>query len=359
MQLLIYGARSLGLGAYRAIQALYPEVSVDCFLATSLQGNPTVLAGLPVREIGAYTAQLEAWEKAGFHILIAAPEDQHADMVQTVEGLGYCGYTCLTSEKESRLMERYFAKRKIFPSVHSLEPGRGRAGLHVLMAQFHRDRELKKSAAAPEWARAVQVGAALTDIRLGMPTDDTGEHISEKNVNYCELTALYWLWRNRLPADNDGAEYYGLFHYRRILELTEQDLFRLGANDVDAVLPYPTLHEPDALEHHRRYISESDWTAMKQALAELYPEYAQALPEVFSQPYLYNYNLILAKKKVLADYCAWLFSILERTEELSRPKGWERKDRYIGYLGENLLTLYFLYHQRDLKIFHTGRLMMT
>lgn len=33
-----------------------------------------------------------------------------------------------------------------------------------------------------------------------------------------------------------------------------------------------------------------------------------------------------------------LFPILERTEQLSIPRGWERCDRYIGYLGENLMT---------------------
>ena len=50
----------------------------------------------------------------------------------------------------------------------------------------------------------VQVGAALTDARYaGMRQDNEGEHISEKNAQYCELTAQYWAWKNT------DCEYYG------------------------------------------------------------------------------------------------------------------------------------------------------
>ena len=34
----------------------------------------------------------------------------------------------------------------------------------------------------------------------------TGDHISSKNPNYCELTGLYWAWKNL------DCEYIGLCH---------------------------------------------------------------------------------------------------------------------------------------------------
>ena len=127
---------------------------------------------------------------------------------------------------------------------------------------------------------------------------------------------------------------------------------------MDVVLPYPMVHEPDIREHHSRYVAESDWTAMLQALKELEPKYALWFEEILRQPYLYNYNILVAKRDILRDYCKWLFPILERTEELSTPKGSERADRYIGYFGENLLTLYFMCHAEEWNIKHVGRKML-
>ena len=54
----------------------------------------------------------------------------------------------------------------------------------------------------------LQVGAeGKSDI--GYRKDNEGENISEKNPYYCELTGLYWAWKNL------ECEYLGLAHYRR------------------------------------------------------------------------------------------------------------------------------------------------
>ncbi len=239
--------------------------------------------------------------------------------------------------------------------------------LEVYVAKFHRDKPLGNRYSFPHWLYPIQVGASLTQERVADILDSSGENISHKNGNYCELTALYWIWKNRLTGrkgnrgELEGAaeRYYGLFHYRRFLDLRERDLERLAVGDIDVVLPYPTVHEPDIGEHHRRYIGEADWEAVLQALLELAPEHYGEYGKIFSQEYMYNYNILIAKAEVLERYCQWLFPILERVEELSAPEGGGRADRYIGYIGENLLTLYFMYHRERLKIVHTGRLMLT
>ena len=72
-----------------------------------------------------------------------------------------------------------------------------------------------------------------------------------------------------------------------------------------------------------------------------------------------NFNMLIAKSAVFDDYCSFLFKVLERTEELTTPKGWERADRFAGYLGENLTTIYFLKNREKLKIAYAGKIWLT
>lgn len=366
----IYGAAMVGVSVYYAIKTLYENCRVTCFIVSAKEGNPAEIDKIPV-------VSLEEFEQRDATVLIATPENHHSTIMAELKKRGFSNYICMDSQREAALMEQYYETIQGFPTLKSCirEPGGEpwEGSLKVCMTKFHKDTPLKNPYEQPGWVYPVQAGAALTDRRITDLLDNQGDHISEKNGNYSELTVMYWMWKNsgkicsqKKNAGQNGAgsreetanEYLGLFHYRRILDLSEEDFYRAGKQNVDVILPYPTIHFPSIEEHHRRYVKEEDWNAMIAALTELEPQYARSMPGIFSQPYFYNYNMFIARKNIFEDFCSWLFPILERTEELSTPKGRERSDRYIGYLGENLTTLYFLYHRHDYRIAHTGRRML-
>lgn len=342
-KLTIFGAKSIALGVCMAVKELYPDCQVEGFVVTDKSGNPDTLCGLPVAEAATYADK-------NTPVLLAIPVNIQEGVRSGLNEMGYRNIIGLDSEKEAELMRRYYKKKGDFLPLKQ-NPAQ------VYIARSHKDHPLKEAYDMPQWACSIQVGAALCNQRLSDLSDATGENISHKNANYCELTALYWIWKNRLLTADD-TQYYGLFQYRRVLDISKEDIEELAKDKVDVVLPYPMACEPSILEHHARYVKESDWNAMLQALSQIYPEYDEKAQEVLRQQYMYNYNIILAKKEVLKDYCEWLFAILEKTEELSVPKGYERADRYIGYLGENLLTIYFMCNKKKLKIRHTGRIML-
>ena len=278
------------------------------------------------------------------------------EITRLLETYGFYHYISLTSQRWAELMGYYYMGTNQFMPLSALPVGCHKPDIHMFMAKFFKDRPLAENYSLPDWVTPVQAGAALCEERVADVLDCDGENISDRNGNYSELTVLYWIWKNGFSDEGKYGKksYYGLSHYRRLLELSEDDILRLEDNDVDVVLPYPMPYEPNIGEHHKRYLAEIDWQVLLIALEELQPEYAKAFPSILQQQYFYNYNIILAKKEILDDYCAWLFPILERVEQLSEPKGWERKDRYIGYMGETLETLYFMYNRNQLEIVHIG-----
>lgn len=357
MNLAIYGAQGYALSAYEAIKTLYPKRKISCFLVTCMEGNAPTLGGTPVKELSAFASEMIGGEKQDIEILIATPDYVQPDIEEMLENFGFHHHRRLTFSRRAELMKLFHARLGRFLPLAALPVGCHEPFVRIYMAKSHVDKPLKKPCPVPDYVFPIQVGTDKCDVRMADISDNTGKHISGKNGNYCELTALYWMWKNKLPTggtiDGEAGQYYGLWQYRRGFDLNEDDLLRLMDNEADAVLPYPLPYEPNIHAHHERYIKETDWEALLQALKELQPEYAEVFPKILRQRYLYNYNIILAKKSVLRDYCKWLFPILEKTEEYSVPKGSERSDRYIGYMGETLLTLYFMKNADSLNVVHT------
>lgn len=352
MSTLIYGAQGVALGVYNAIKTLHPEIKIECFLVTAIGNNASILGGIPVRELKEFALEKTNEEKENIEVLIGTPENVMGAIEKSLEEVGIYNHIRLDSMRWGKMQEQAFTRIGRFTPLSTYPIGSKKPDIEMYKMLHYKDKQLSVDYKLPNYLLPVQVGAAMTDCVIADFVDNAGENISDKNGNYSELTGLYWMWKNRIRRNDE--KFYGLAHYRRFLELSEDDQRRLATNEIDVVLPYPMPYEPDIEAHHLRYLTDQEWNDVLQALKELEPEYAEAFPNILSQEYLYNYNIVLAKGKVLDDYCSWLFPLLFRIEEINNPDGDKEPNRYIGYVGETLETLYFMYNKDKLKIAHAG-----
>lgn len=198
--------------------------------------------------------------------------------------------------------------------------------------------------------RPIQVGAAgKPPLNERWLRDDTGDSISVKNPHYCELTALYWAWKN---LDVSDADCIGLTHYRRYFASRciggKRGRIATGAQisdklrHADALLPrkrryfIETNYSQYAHAHH-----ELDLIKTKEILAELYPDYIKPWDSVMARTSGHRFNMLVFSRALLDAYCGWLFSILFELEARLDISSYSRSDaRVFGYISERLLDIW-------------------
>lgn len=227
---------------------------------------------------------------------------------------------------------------------HFLQNNCERKSLLIYVAKSHMDKSLKEELNNQEWEKDIQVGAALTTSRIASVTDCLGDHISEKNRQYCELTALYWIWKNT------GAEYVGLCHYRRRFVLKREDVDSLVCSCVDVVVTNPVVNVPNVLAMYDKNHIHSDWNIMRDGIRKLCYTYLESLEYVEMSNYYIPYNMFIMRRSVLDQYCEWLFPILQYCELRCGQKEDRYQNRYIGFLAERLMTVYLYHHRHKLRI---------
>lgn len=185
----------------------------------------------------------------------------------------------------------------------------------------------------------IQVGKALNKEQFEEILDNTGDNISLKNKSFCELTALYWIWKN---TDN---KYVGLYHYRRKYMLSSNQILSILENK-DVILPKKKTFRISVEEQYMKEHVEKDWNVMLDILKEYYPKYYEFSKKVFRNNVLYMYNMFVMNRETYDKYCQWLFPLLFKVEEkLKDDKRDNYQNRYIGFMAERLFTLYIKYNK--------------
>lgn len=207
----------------------------------------------------------------------------------------------------------------------------------------------------------IQVGKDCTQLNLEMIGDNTGDNISKKNYCYCELTGIYWAWKNLKNID-----YIGLCHYRRFFDFHNQcrkgfpltsfptdsikdmdlsipeSLFRkLDEGNVVMVKPFTfghTLH----LDYCANLISE-DFHTLRLTINETQPKvYREAFHEVMYHSNKFSpYNMFIMRWDDFDNYCSWLFPLLALVEKRTNISHYSPNQiRIYGYMGEYLLNVW-------------------
>ena len=196
----------------------------------------------------------------------------------------------------------------------------------------------------------IQVGSEGKQY-IGYIQDNTGENISFKNPYYCELTGLYWAWKNL------NADYIGLCHYRRhftcsktipreenkkfkILLSTMQIEDRLKKADI--ILPKKRRYYIETLYNHYKHtmhIEPLDTT--EQIIREKHPEYIDEFEKIKKRTSAHMFNMFIMKREYLDQYCTWLFNILFELEKRIDVKKYDSfHARFPGRVSELLLDVW-------------------
>ena len=217
--------------------------------------------------------------------------------------------------------------------------------------------------------------------------DDTGDHISDKNDTFCELTALYWIWKNTSSQD-----YVGLFHYRRHLNISEKDTpestwgvseYKVIDDDYintnqlnnealtylvsnyDLILPKKwdvrNAGSESMYNHFDRGENHSidDYDRALKILITKYPEYLPFIKKINDGYLGYFTNMFIMRREIFDNYCEWLFSILFELEKVLDISSYSVQERRIfGFISEWLFNIYIeklVFDNPDMRIKHTQR----
>ena len=201
---------------------------------------------------------------------------------------------------------------------------------------------------------ALQVGAEGKE-KYGYLRDNIGNHISGKNANYCELTGLYWIWKNT------DDSYKGLVHYRRyfgrnnlsnkISDICSYEYLLNCLKSVDIVLPYVEYFKQNAKEEILLHCcTEEIFDKIRQIIETKYPDYIETYDRYFNENKASLFNMLFCKREIFDAYCEWLFSILfvlEKQVDLAKLNTYQQ--RLYGFLSERLLNVWVIKNKLVVK----------
>lgn len=242
---------------------------------------------------------------------------------------------------------------------------------------------LKNASVVPIHVGRARAATPLAD----MIGDDTGVEISAKNDEFCELTALYWAWKNDTTSD-----YIGLMHYRRVLDFdhshansdaevfprrfdipswlkSAQSWMNAELGNYDIILPCAHRMGRSVSKNYVTRHAPEDWDATRAIIARDHADYLPAFDRVAKGRDIRLANMAVMSRPLMDRYCTWLFDVLFKLEatDIDRSCYNARQLRYLGFVSERLFTVFIdhLQHEnpdlrlREVNIINTKEALVT
>lgn len=211
----------------------------------------------------------------------------------------------------------------------------------------------------------IQVGKAISNVDLGIQGDDTGDNISNLNPYYCELTAIYWAWKNLKDID-----YIGLSHYRRYFDFHKQGELSYTNITINisqfhnfdfslppevlselqsgkAIVPKPNIKNISNYVDYCIFHNSIDLRKLERIISNKNnATYIRAFNEImYDDNEIYPFNMFILSWKQFDQYCQWLFELLfEAQEEINVSDYDAYQKRVFGFMSERLFKIFLKAH---------------
>lgn len=190
----------------------------------------------------------------------------------------------------------------------------------------------------------VQAGSANSNVDFSYRKDNIGENISYKNKSYCELTVLYWMWKNS-TYDIEGLTHHRRFFFNKgiipqILKIKE--ITRI-LKKKELIIPKPISVGKSVESQYKSAHIETDYDLCREIIKKNYPEFLLAFDKNSKVDFLHPYNMLITRKEILNDYCSFLFPLLEEVErQIDISKRDNYQQRVFGFLAEGLFQTWLI-----------------
>lgn len=257
----------------------------------------------------------------------------------------------------------------------------------IIPYKFQSDVVLSNSLIFP-----IQTGCEISDnLFLNMLRDDVGDNISKENPKYCELTSHYWVWKHYQEIGN--PDYIGFMQARRHFIFDERlkhtkytwvpksKIYYLGKvpknygyyfreekiiesiSDSPDCVTHSVMNlnfiEPDLIKNIVDHMLNLSITTKREKILEVFEIFEGVIKSEYAQYYetfkkfkndtkFYCCNSFIMKRELFFKFCEFVFGVLKKVDEKVDSTTFNSQEkRYIGYLGEYLMSIFILYHQEN------------